>query len=119
MTCLHLRDTAHAVPRTLLLLTDGAAGLIRLAIIGDVHGDWDNTKDEEALQSLGCDAAVFVGDINNGQPCLPFTHCFYQHLPPPNEWIPHVLDGASSCTASLQLLVNCQLNICVSLGEMH
>ena len=47
--------------------TDQGATFIRLAIIGDVHGDWDTTEDGEALKSLGCDAAVFVGDFNEGQ----------------------------------------------------
>lgn len=40
---------------------------IRIAIIGDVHGDWDSVEDGEALRSLDCDAAVFVGDFNEGQ----------------------------------------------------
>ncbi len=66
----------YTVSITLSMLTDEGASLIRLAIIGDVHGDWDNKKDREALQSLGCDAAVFVGDINNGQPSLPTTQIF-------------------------------------------
>lgn len=73
MTGLRLGSVGRTVSMIILMRADGVASLIRLAIIGDVHGDWDNTKDGEALQSLGCDAAVFVGDINNGQLSLPTT----------------------------------------------
>lgn len=36
------------------------AGPIRLAIIGDVHSHWYE-DDAEALESLGVDAALFIG----------------------------------------------------------
>jgi 3',5'-cyclic AMP phosphodiesterase CpdA len=36
--------------------------VIRLAIIGDVHGHWFE-EDEEALKALNVDAAIFVGDF--------------------------------------------------------
>jgi len=49
---------------------DDGASIVRLAIVGDVHGDWDTVEDAEALCSLDCDAAVFVGDLNNGNPAL-------------------------------------------------
>ncbi|BDA43788.1 hypothetical protein COCOBI_04-8050 [Coccomyxa sp. Obi] len=39
-----------------------ATGSIRLAIIGDVHSHWYE-DDAEALESLGVDAAIFVGDF--------------------------------------------------------
>ena len=38
-------------------------GHIRLAIIGDVHGLWYE-EDAAALQSLGADAAIFLGDFS-------------------------------------------------------
>jgi uncharacterized protein (TIGR04168 family) len=37
---------------------------IRIAIVGDVHGQWDE-RDESALISLGVDLALFVGDFGN------------------------------------------------------
>ncbi|CAK0779720.1 hypothetical protein CVIRNUC_004834 [Coccomyxa viridis] len=49
---------------------NGAA--VRLAIIGDVHGDWDSSEDGQALQALNCDAAVFVGDFNEED--IPLVH---------------------------------------------
>ena len=36
------------------------AGTIRLAIIGDLHSHWYE-DDAEALESLGVDAALFIG----------------------------------------------------------
>ena len=56
-----LRDADHT----------GAA--IRLAIIGDVHGDWDSSEDGQALQALDCDATVFVGDFNEGEKDMPIS----------------------------------------------
>ena len=50
---------------------------IRLAIIGDVHGDWDSREDGQALQALDCDAAVFIGDFNEGEHDMPTP---IQHL---------------------------------------
>ena len=53
---------------------------IRLAIIGDVHGDWDSSEDGRALQALNCDAAVFVGDFNEGENDAPIsTQHFADH----------------------------------------
>ncbi len=37
---------------------------IRIAVVGDVHGQWDE-RDESALISLGVDLALFVGDFGN------------------------------------------------------
>lgn len=37
---------------------------IQIAVIGDVHDQWDE-KDIEALQSLGVDLVLFVGDFGN------------------------------------------------------
>ena len=50
---------------------------IRLAIIGDVHGDWNSREDGQALQALDCDAAVFIGDFNEGEEAMPTPS---QHL---------------------------------------
>lgn len=50
--------TPYLIPDFLVAL----AGLVRLAVIGDVHGRWYK-EDAEALQSLGVDAAIFVGDF--------------------------------------------------------
>lgn len=61
-----------------MLPADDGASIVRLAIVGDVHGDWDTVEDAEALCSLNCDAAVFVGDLNNGNPCA--LHGFRQSV---------------------------------------
>ncbi|CAL8468258.1 g7797 [Coccomyxa elongata] len=45
-----------------LLQSQPVTGSIRLAIIGDVHSHWYE-DDAEALESLGVDAAIFVGDF--------------------------------------------------------
>ena len=88
---------------------DGGAGLIRLAIIGDVHGDWDSSVDGEALQSLGCDAAVFVGDLNNGQPLsMASSYCsyFYSYQGP----LPVSADSTCQHSATMWLRDNCLLD---------
>lgn len=36
---------------------------LRLAVVGDVHKQWDTERDPEALRALGVDVAVFVGDL--------------------------------------------------------
>ncbi|MEM9484567.1 MAG: metallophosphoesterase, partial [Cyanobacteria bacterium P01_F01_bin.116] len=35
-----------------------------IAIVGDVHGQWSHA-DKQALESLGVDLALFVGDFGN------------------------------------------------------
>lgn len=35
---------------------------MRLAVVGDVHGQWSE-RDEAALRWLGADMALFVGDF--------------------------------------------------------
>lgn len=37
---------------------------IKIAVIGDIHDQWEN-EDAEALQHLGVDLALFVGDFGN------------------------------------------------------
>ena len=37
---------------------------IRIAVVGDVHDQWDDT-DASALQNLGVDLVLFVGDFGN------------------------------------------------------
>ena len=39
------------------------AGLIRVVIVGDVHGDWHSDEDEAALELLRPDATIFLGDF--------------------------------------------------------
>lgn len=48
-----------------------AAGTVRLAVIGDVHGQW-NPEDVVALGRLGAHCALFVGDF--GEEDLPLVH---------------------------------------------
>lgn len=38
---------------------------LRLAVVGDVHDQWDAERDAAALHALGVDVAVFVGDFAN------------------------------------------------------
>lgn len=56
-----LRTPATAMPST-----DGkqAPELIKIAVIGDVHDQWE-AADGVALQQLGIDLALFVGDFGN------------------------------------------------------
>lgn len=60
----HMQHVGNVMHRTGLLrsLLRGMcnAGTIRLAIIGDVHSHWYE-DDADALESLGVDAAVFIG----------------------------------------------------------
>eukprot|EP00887_Chlorella_sp_A99_P000635 scaffold5.g635.t1 len=37
---------------------------VRLAVVGDVHGEWDEWS-EAALAAVGADVALFVGDLGN------------------------------------------------------
>ena len=37
---------------------------IKIAVIGDVHNHWEN-EDNKALQALGVDLVLFVGDLGN------------------------------------------------------
>ena len=43
---------------------------LRIAIAGDLHGQWDST-DEELLQRLAPDALLVVGDLSDGQHRIP------------------------------------------------
>ncbi len=45
-------------------MTAAASRPVRLAIIGDIHDQW-TSDDTHALQGLGVDAALFVGDFGN------------------------------------------------------
>jgi uncharacterized protein (TIGR04168 family) len=36
---------------------------LRLAVVGDVHGDWDSRRDGAAIATLGVDACLWVGDF--------------------------------------------------------
>ncbi|MCY7390140.1 MAG: TIGR04168 family protein, partial [Leptolyngbyaceae cyanobacterium CAN_BIN12] len=55
-----LRTQANAVPST-----DGErTPFIKIAVIGDVHDQWEEA-DGLALQQLGIDLALFVGDFGN------------------------------------------------------
>jgi uncharacterized protein (TIGR04168 family) len=38
---------------------------LKIAVIGDVHHLWDGDKDGAALQALGVDLVLFVGDLGN------------------------------------------------------
>jgi uncharacterized protein (TIGR04168 family) len=44
--------------------SDSLPKTIRIAVVGDVHNQWDR-QDEAALLSLGVDLALFVGDFGN------------------------------------------------------
>ena len=41
------------------------ANKIKIAVIGDVHGLWDDSEDERALKHLGVDLVLLVGDFGN------------------------------------------------------
>ncbi|EFJ21153.1 hypothetical protein SELMODRAFT_417558 [Selaginella moellendorffii] len=41
------------------------ADLVRIAVVGDVHGDWDATADRRALQHLNPDIVLFTGDFGD------------------------------------------------------
>ena len=70
----------HASKSKLSQYADHNCASVRLAIIGDVHGDWDSSEDGQALQALNCDAAVFVGDFNEGENDTPIsTQHFADH----------------------------------------
>ena len=43
---------------------------LRIAIAGDLHGQWDNV-DEQLLEQLAPDALLVVGDLSDGQPLIP------------------------------------------------
>ena len=43
---------------------------LRIAIAGDLHGQWDNS-DEQLLQHLAPDALLVVGDLSDGQLRIP------------------------------------------------
>jgi uncharacterized protein (TIGR04168 family) len=43
---------------------------LRIAIAGDLHGQWDHS-DEQLLQALAPDALLVVGDLSDGQPRIP------------------------------------------------
>jgi uncharacterized protein (TIGR04168 family) len=38
---------------------------IKIAVVGDVHDLWQPVEDRLALQSLGIDLVLFVGDFGN------------------------------------------------------
>ncbi|MGJ3250647.1 MAG: TIGR04168 family protein [Elainellaceae cyanobacterium] len=38
---------------------------LTIAVVGDVHNDWDATEDEAALRHLGVDLVLLVGDFGN------------------------------------------------------
>lgn len=42
-----------------------AAKSVRLAVVGDVHGQWCPDRDAAALQALHADFTLFVGDFGN------------------------------------------------------
>ena len=43
---------------------------LRIAIAGDLHGQWDSS-DEQLLEQLAPDALLVVGDLSDGQPRIP------------------------------------------------
>ena len=43
---------------------------LRIAIAGDLHGQWD-ASDERLLEQLAPDALLVVGDLSDGQPRIP------------------------------------------------
>ena len=45
------------------------AGRVRLLVVGDVHGDWDE-DDEAAVEFLRPDATIFVGDFGEEDAAL-------------------------------------------------
>ncbi|KAK9812544.1 hypothetical protein WJX73_007673 [Symbiochloris irregularis] len=49
-------------PRKRARVQSAAKGCVRLAIVGDVHGQY-GPEDEAAIRSLGVDATLFVGDF--------------------------------------------------------
>lgn len=42
-----------------------ASSRLRLAVVGDVHGQWCSVRDAAALEVLQPDVTLFVGDIGN------------------------------------------------------
>ena len=43
---------------------------LRIAIAGDLHGQWDHT-DEQLLEQLAPDALLVVGDLSDGNGRIP------------------------------------------------
>nr|GMC61349.1 Calcineurin-like phosphoesterase domain, apaH type [Ipomoea batatas] len=41
------------------------ASSVRIAVVGDVHDDWDLEEDRKALQYLKPDLVLFTGDFGN------------------------------------------------------
>ncbi|MFN3927477.1 MAG: TIGR04168 family protein [Pseudanabaenaceae cyanobacterium] len=39
--------------------------MLRIALVGDIHGQWQAPEDTLALQALGVDLVLFVGDFGN------------------------------------------------------
>ena len=48
----------------LLSRSDRPRGIIRVAVVGDVHGAWSGA-DAAAMRALGADVLAFVGDFGN------------------------------------------------------
>ena len=38
---------------------------LTIAVVGDVHDQWDATGDRRALEMIGADLVLFVGDFGN------------------------------------------------------
>ncbi|KAK8482596.1 hypothetical protein V6N11_066258 [Hibiscus sabdariffa] len=56
----------HPEPKTLPCRPSMASSsLVRIAVVGDVHDDWDLEEDTKALQFLKPDLVLFTGDFGN------------------------------------------------------
>ena len=61
----HSCANCHRTPipwRVMAIVLSSLAGRVRILVVGDVHGDWDE-GDESAVEFLQPDATLFVGDF--------------------------------------------------------
>ncbi len=83
---------------------------MRLALIGDIHGHWEEHEDAAALAWLGADLAIFLGDVGEED-----VHLVRQiaALPTPKAVI--LGAAAASCTRSLCCYLRCSASASLKL----
>ncbi|MDB9526083.1 TIGR04168 family protein [Oscillatoria sp. CS-180] len=95
---------------------------LQIAVIGDVHDQWDE-EDKAALQALGVDLVLFVGDFGNeavgvvrsiAELSLPKAAIFGNH----DAWYSATSWGRKKCPYNREIEDRVQLQIDL-LGEAH
>jgi len=96
---------------------------VKIAIVGDVHGYWQAAAEEQALQSLGVDLVLLVGDFGNED--VPLVQAIAAlNLPKAvilgnhDAWFTATDKGRAKCPYDRQMEDRVQIQLDI-LGKLH